>query len=94
MSVENSNLWKLCEGCFSSFPVANFGNEEPELWFTEEHKHDINAWNGTDNTLVNIDRRIADDRGTSYLIFNPANYAGKYTFIYRIASCVYIILFF
>jgi len=53
------------------------GNDELEPWFTDKHIHDRKSliWNETTsnytNMLVNLDRRTADERGASHLIFNP-----------------------
>jgi len=81
LSVEDKDFWNYCQNCFSSIPVAHLGADTPEPWFSQNHTHDKMAlqWNGTifTNLLVNLDRRVADERGTSYLIFTPSNYTGK-----------------
>ena len=83
MKVEDEEYWQKCYDCFSSLPVADLGNEPAEHWFTEDHDHDKKALvlnettNNYTNTLVNPERKIADERGTKELILNASKYTGE-----------------
>ena len=58
LSVDDLNFWKLCSNCFSSIPAENL-EKDPEVWFTEDHNHDMESivfnktTNKNDNMLVN-----------------------------------------
>ena len=82
VSVDDASLWYNCLECFSSIPATNEGLEHAEMWFSLNHTHDYFSvhldWDGDrlNNTHVNLDRRVADERGSKFLVINPAKYNG------------------
>jgi len=72
--IKDEILWKDASECFTSIPAND--PTRRELWFTDNHTHDIGSIENGKNIMVNMDRRVVDERGTKYVGIHPMNYEG------------------
>jgi len=75
LSAEDKESWAGLSTCFFSHPLN--APHDREMWFSKYHSHDIGAFGRANNSLVNLERAIQDERGTMVIEVDPSTYQGS-----------------